>query len=160
MWIEVIQRWAGPHRAVTALLKTHTPSRRDPGTGALKEVRVAESVSIAAELVNGAIASYAFSGVARHAPPNTVQLYGTAGTLIYDLTTDEIRGGRAGEPEARPLPIPADLAREWNVEADWISAIREGTPVEPSFADGVLYMEFTEAVYRSAESGRVVHLPL
>lgn len=160
MWIEVIHRWMGPHRKVTALLKTFTPARRDPNTGEMKEVKIAESVSIAAELANGAMASYSFSGVARHAPDNLVQLYGTQGTLIYNLNTDEIRGARAGDAHLEPIPIPPELVREWTVEADFVRAIREGTPVEPSFADGVLYMEFTEAVYRSHEQGQAIALPL
>jgi hypothetical protein len=50
------------------------------------------------------------------------------------------------------------LVREWTVEADWINAIREVAPVEPSFRDGLLYMEFTDAVYRSAEAGCAVDL--
>lgn len=160
MWLEVIHRWVGPHRRVAALLKTHTPSRIDPATGEARPVRIAESVAISAELENGAIGSYRFSGVCRFPPHNTISLYGTEGTLRYDLDTDEIIGGRAGDSGPAPIPIPADLAREWSVEADFIRAIREGGPVEPSFRDGLLYMEFTEAVYRSAESGTVVSLPL
>lgn len=160
MWIEVIHRWLGPHRRVSALLKTHTPTRMDPASGQPHAVRHAESVSIAAELESGAIASYAFSGVARHAPQNTIQLYGSEGTLIYNLETDEILGARAGDAALAAIPIPPELVREWTVEADWIRAIRDGGRVEPSFADGVLYMEFTEAVYRAAETGRAVDLPL
>lgn len=158
MWIEVIHRWAGPHCRVSAVAKPHTPRRRDPETGAWVEVRIAESVAIAAELANGAVGCYSFSGVARHAPHNFIHLYGSEGTLLYNLDTDEIRGGRAGDREAAPLPIPPGLAREWAVEADFIRAIREGAPVEPSFRDGLLYMEFTEAVYRSATEGRTVEL--
>jgi len=160
MWVEVIHRWMGPHRRVSALLRTHTPTRRDPRTGEERPVGIAESVSISAELANGAVGTYSFSGVTRHAPSNTIQLYGTEGTLLYDLQTDEVCGGRAGDAEARPIPLPPELAREWTVEADWVRAIREGAAVEPSFQDGLLYMEFTEAVYRSAEQGRVVELPL
>jgi predicted dehydrogenase len=160
MWIEVIHRWMGPHSKVAALWKTFTPARRDPNTGEMKAVKIAESVSIAAELVNGAMASYSFSGVTRFAPENTIQLYGTQGTLIYNLDTDEIRGARAGEAHLKPIPIPPNLVREWTVEADFVRAIREGTLVEPSFADGLLYMEFTEAVYRSHAQGRVIPLPL
>lgn len=160
MWMEVVHRWMGPHTKVAATLKTFTPARRDPQTGAMKAVRIAESVSIAAELANGAIGSYHFSGVARHAPHNTIQLYGTEGTLIYDMGTEEITGGTANEKTARPIPIPPELVREWMVEADFIRAIREGTPVEPSFREGVLYMEFTEAVYRSQAEGRAISLPL
>lgn len=160
MWIEVIHRWMGPHRKVMALLKTFTPTRRNPNTGEMKEVKIAESVSIAAELANGAMASYSFSGVTRHAPDNTIQLYGTQGTLIYNLNTDEIRGARADDAHLEPIPIPPKLVREWTVEADFVRAIREGTPIEPTFADGVLYMEFTEAVYRSNVQGRAIALPL
>lgn len=160
MWIEVIHRWMGPHRRVSALLKTHTPARRDPQTGAMKEVRIAESVAIAAELENGAIGSYHFSGVSLHAPPNTLELYGTEGALLYDMGADTICGGRVDAKEAYPIPIPPEFVREWTVEADFVRAIREGGPVEPSFRDGVLYMEFTEAAYRSHEEGRAVDLPL
>src|SRR5207302_1248311 len=97
MWMEVIHRWMGPHRKVSAVVKTHTPARKDAATGEMRPVRVAESLAIGAELANGAVGCYAFSGVAHHAPSNTIQLYGTAGTLIYDLGTDEVRGGRAGD---------------------------------------------------------------
>lgn len=160
MWIEVIHRWMGRHRRVAAMLKTHTPRRRHPVTGEWVTVRIAESVAIAAELACGAIAAYHFSGVAANAPPNRIELYGTGGTLIYDLATDEIRGARASEAGLRLIPIPPAERREWSVEADFIRAVREGGPVEPSFEDGVAYMEFTEAVYRSAESGRILSLPL
>jgi predicted dehydrogenase len=160
MWVEVIHRWMGLHTRVAAVVKTHTPERTDPATGQRKAVRVGESVSIAAELANGALGSYRFSGVARHAPHSAIHLYGCEGSLFYDLDTDEIRGGRSGDAEAAPLPIPPELVREWTVEADFVRAIREGTPVEPSFADGVAYMEFTEAVYRSHETGCAVSLPL
>jgi hypothetical protein len=46
------------------------------------------------------------------------------------------------------------------VEADFVSAIRNGSPVFPSFADGVDYMEFVEAVGRAMERGAQVTLPL
>lgn len=158
MWIEVIHRWMGPHRLVTAVLKTHTPERRDPDTGMPVRVEIAESVAIAAELANGAVGCYQFSGVARHAPHNVIELYGTEGTLRYDLDTDEIVGGRASDAEPQRLAISPDLARPWTVEADWIASIRDGVPVEPDFADGVQYMEFTEAVYHAARSGAAVRL--
>lgn len=160
MWIEVIHRWVGPHRRVSAIVKTHTPMRVDPETGEPCSVRIAESLAISAELANGAVGSYRFSGVTRFPPHNAIRLYGTEGSLHYDLDTDEITGGRAGDATAIPIPIPSELVREWTVEADFIRAIRKGTPVEPSFRDGLQYMELTEAAYRSSESGRAVTLPL
>ena len=157
MWIEVIHRWMGPHRKVAAVLKTHTPERRDPATGELRRVRIAESVGIAAELANGAVGTYRFSGVARHAPHNVIEMYGTEGTIHYDLDTDEVRTGRKDGP-LETLHWPPEADRPWTVEEDFVRAIREGAAVEPSFPDGLLYMEFTEAVYRAAETGRAVDL--
>jgi hypothetical protein len=49
----------------------------------------------------------------------------------------------------------------WRVEADWVDSMRHGTPVRfTDFSTGVAYMEFTEAVARSAQTGVQVELPL
>ena len=49
----------------------------------------------------------------------------------------------------------------WRVEEDFIDSIRDGAPVpHTSFADGVRYMEFTEAVRQSLVEGRRIELPL
>ena len=60
------------------------------------------------------------------------------------------------EPE-----IPADQRGDWRVEDEFIGAIRGTESIRlTDFATGVKYMEFTEAVARSAESGQPVDLPL
>ena len=47
------------------------------------------------------------------------------------------------------------------MEEEFISAIRGREEVtHTSFEDGVKYMEFTEAVTRSAQTGKAVSLPL
>ena len=67
----------------------------------------------------------------------------------------------AESDELEEIAIPAEKARDWQVEADFVNAIRTGVPLElTTFATGVLYMEFTEAVARSAEQGEAVELPL
>jgi hypothetical protein len=59
------------------------------------------------------------------------------------------------------LSILAVESRAWTVEADFIAAIRDGTSIElTTFETGVAYMEFTEAVARSAELGEIIELPL
>ena len=60
----------------------------------------------------------------------------------------------------KELPIPEDEVAEWTVEEDFIGAIQGGPQGDTSFYEGVKYMEFTEAVSRSVEQGRTVHLPL
>jgi predicted dehydrogenase len=158
MWVEVLHRWVGPHRKVAAVTRVHTPVRKRPDGGAAESVQIPESVAIAAELASGAVGSYHFSGVARFAPANRIEIYGSEGTLLYDLGTEEIRGARAGDAAVAPIPIPPKEERPWTVERDFIDAIRHGRPVEPSFQDGLRYMEFTEAVWRAAETGQAVEL--
>jgi predicted dehydrogenase len=66
-----------------------------------------------------------------------------------------------GDKEMRPLEIPPGKKGGWRVEESFVNAIRGIEPVTLStFEEGVAYMEFTEAVARSAQQGRAVHLPL
>jgi hypothetical protein len=97
-----------------------------------------------------------------------IWLYGSEGVLHYDLVADRIRGASkqrgttAGRADAlEEIPIPPEKARSWQVESDFVNAIREGTPIQfTDFSTGVAYMEFTEAVARSARREEAVDLPL
>jgi predicted dehydrogenase len=72
-----------------------------------------------------------------------------------------LRGGRRGDTELSAIEIPAEKQGGWRVEEEFINAIRELEPVtHTNFEDGVRYMEFTDAVTLSAQSGETVYLPL
>ena len=69
--------------------------------------------------------------------------------------------GKASDEKLEEVKVPDSEARAWTVEKDFIDAVRAGkTDPEPSFWDGLKYMEFTEAVFKSAKEGRAVELPL
>src|SRR5262249_53007028 len=91
-----------------------------------------------------------------------IYLHGSKGSLHYDLGTEQLRGRNSlASQQWEEIPIPPDKAGSWRVEADFVEAIREGKPIElTDFATGVAYMEFTEAVARSARMGEPVELPL
>jgi predicted dehydrogenase len=160
MHVEVIHRWFGYAKKVVALDQTFTKERKDPESGKMGKVERPDSVMIAAEMENGSLAQFVFSGVTLFPEESIISIYGSEGTLIYRMATHEILGARKGDKELKPIPIPPDLAKEWTVEADFIAAIRQGKKVEPTFYEGMKYMEFTEAAFRSAESGGAVSLPL
>ncbi|HKI98551.1 MAG TPA: Gfo/Idh/MocA family oxidoreductase [bacterium] len=172
IYAEILQRWVGKARTVSATGRLFTESRPDPETGAPRPVRIPESVVATGELESGAHFAYTFSSVAAHSPGDRIELYGTKGALIYDVPTHEIRlgkvqpgeikrVGKVGPKEPPPVvEIPAAVRGEWRVEADFVSAIRNGTPVFPSFADGADYMEFVEAVGRAMEQRQAITLPL
>ena len=76
-------------------------------------------------------------------------------------TPASLSGGRRGDSELTPIEIPADQQGAWRVEEEFINAIRGIEPVtHTSFFDGVKYMEFTDAVTISAQTGQKVRLPL
>ncbi len=80
--------------------------------------------------------------------------------MIYNLATDTITGGQSGDGALTEIPIPENEAKAWTVEQDFIDAIQTGKPADTTFSAGVKYMEFTEAVFRSVETGGTVNLPL
>jgi hypothetical protein len=91
----------------------------------------------------------------------SMALYGSEGTLIYEFLRDEIRGARRDDPGLSAMPIPEDQRGGWQVEADFVAAIRGERPVSHTdFATGVRYMQFTEAVARSSRHQVPVNLPL
>jgi len=156
MYAEVLNRWVGRAKRVAAQAYTYVKERYDPETGRMAPVDAPDAVVASAEMENGALGSFVFSGAEPLAHEERITFIGTEGALYYDVATDTIRGLRAGESEAREIPIPEAKARPWTVEADFIRAIREGTPVSPDFEEGVRYMAFTEAVILSARTGRAV----
>lgn len=165
---ETLLRWLPSPVQVRAQVHAHVPERIDPQSGVRRPVGTPDSVQVLAVLPDGARVSYHLSGVTPFGQAAGIHLYGSDGALRYDLLTDRLRGASAKQGD-RPqtadqlteIAIPAEKARGWTVEADFIAAIREGRPVElTTFETGVAYMEFTEAVARSAELDEVIELPL
>jgi predicted dehydrogenase len=108
---------------------------------------------------NGAEGVFLFSAVANHADVSSLEIYGSEGTLIYDMGST-VQGGKTGDDDLKELTIPANEVDEWTVEQDFVNAINGGPQGDTSFYEGVRYMEFTEAVARSMELGQTVQLPL
>jgi predicted dehydrogenase len=161
MMIEVMNRWLGYAKRVTALEKTVYATRQAPDGSGQVPVERPDTLSVVAELENGALATMLFSGVARHAKDaNRFEIYGSEGTIRYLMGSDTILAGKAGDADLKPVEVSAADAREWTVEADFINAVRAGKrTTEPSFWDGLKYMEMTEAIFRSAKTGQAVDLP-
>lgn len=165
---ETLVRWIPAPARVMAQAHAFIPTRIDPESGVRRPVGTPDSVQVAAILENGARGTYQFSGVTPFGQGMGIWLYGSEGVLHYDLSNDRIRGSskHSGlvsmkEDELEELPIPEHKARPWRVEADFVDSIRQGAPVRfTDFATGVRYMEFTEAVARSAQHGAAVELPL
>jgi predicted dehydrogenase len=158
---ETVLRWAPPANRVLAYASKIIPHRVDPEQGKMVKVGTPDSVQVLTTQEDGSCGVYRLSGVVWHENTMSVALYGSEGTLIYDLAQDEIRGARRTDKELRPLPIPAEMRGGWRVEADFVAAIRGERPVtHTDFRTGVRYMQFSEAVARSSRHQVPVTLPL
>lgn len=158
MYIEVMHRWFGWTRAVSAHTDIFVPERLD-ASGRRMKVEAPDQIVFHAEMRAGFPVQYAFSGVVHHGK-DAVEIYGNRATLHYDVGADALYAARPGE-EFTPVDIaPRDAydVENWRVERDFVSAVRDGTEYHPNFEDGMRYMQVIQAVFDSAATGRHIEL--
>jgi predicted dehydrogenase len=159
IWYEAMMRWLGPAVRVMAMTKVAVPRRRG-ADGTSQEVRVPDHVDILARWASGAVGHLRFSAVTALAPATEAWIFGSDGTLRLEADARRLSGARRGETTLREVAIPAERRIGWRVEEEFVNAIRGREKVSrTTFEDGVRYMEFTDAVARSAASGQAVDVP-
>jgi predicted dehydrogenase len=159
IWYEAVMRWVGEAVRVMAMGKTYVKLRPASGNGERQAVLIPEHIDVIADMACGAQAHFCSSRATGHAGPSGCRLFGSDGTLHF--ADGKLLGGRRDDTDLREIDIPADEEQRWRVEEAFINAIRGIEPVRlTTFEDGVRYMEFTEAVYRSRQTGQAVSLPL
>jgi predicted dehydrogenase len=155
MYVEVMHRWFGQTLAVSATSQTFVTGRTD-ASGAQVRVEIPDQFLIHADVEAGFPIQYAMS-TAIYGGKDQIEIYGTKGALSYDVWGDTLY--RIGDGQPAPVSILPDDAYDvlrWRVEADFITAIREGTEYHPTFEEGRRYMEVIDAVYRAAAEGCLV----
>jgi predicted dehydrogenase len=138
-------------------------------------IPVEDSAVISARFESGAAATLQVSAVCWEGTPfgqiHELDLHGSGGTLhaLNDWdTVQEVRGLRAGEPgPARPLVVPDSawkgaprdsvhdtyryiFRRTEAMTRQWVTAIAEGSTVDPDFATGARVQELVAAAVTSA----------
>ena len=158
---ETLVRFVPDPVRVQAQVHAFTRQRADPSTGVAVKVGTPDSVQVMTVHDGGARGLYHVSGVTRFGPGSQIHLYGSEGTLKYELAPrDRLLGAQRGDSELREIPVPPELEYGWQVEQEFVAAIRDQRPFEfTDFATGLRYMQFTEAVATSAATGAAVDLP-
>lgn len=158
IWYEALLRWVGPATGVSALGKVYTKMRA-AGEQVKKAVQIPEHLDVIAGMACGAQLHMQFSKVTGMSGPAEVLLFGSEGTLSFRDGT--LRGGKRGGDGLREIKISPAESGCWRVEEEFINAIRGKEKITlTTFEDGVKYMEFTEAVWRSMQEGKAIGLPL
>jgi len=158
IWYEAVMRWVGEAIRVMAMGKTFVKLRPN-AAGTRQAVIIPDHIDVIADMACGAQAHFCSTRAAGHADPSGCRLFGSDGTLRFE--DGKLLGGRRDDARMAEIVIPAEEEGHWQVEKDFIDAIRGVAPVQlTTFEDGVRYMEFTEAVFRSRQSGQSIALPL
>ena len=153
IYYEAIMRWVGRATNVMVRAKTFTEQRLNE-TGEPQTIEIPEHIDIAADLECGAQLHLQQSAITALLEDDAFYLFGGEGTLR--LTGDRLYGARRGDRYLTEISIADGERGEWQVEDEFVAAIRgERSVMLTTFAEGVHYMEFTDAVARSIRSGRL-----
>ena len=165
IWYEAMMRWVGPASTVTALAQCVVRHRTDV-QGRRVAMEVPDHVDVLCRMAQGGQMRCSVSTVIGLAPPTTVAIYGTEGTLKIveggaGGTAPVLWGGRRRNKRLRRIAIPPEKTGGWRVEEEFVNAVRGVEPVtHTDFETAVKYMEWTDAVNASARTGETVRLPL
>lgn len=161
IWYEAIMRLVGPASKVMAMTKVNVRQRKDDG-GVMRAISIPDHVNVLCEMACGAQADLSWSTATGLQMGLELWLFGSEGTLnLSGPPIKKIFGGRRGDKELSELPIADNKRGGWRVEEEFVNAIRGKEAITHTpFDVGVQYMEFTEAVTRSAQSGQAISLPL
>lgn len=148
---EMVLRWIGEDPLwVAADAEVFTKERLHPETGHRVPVTIPESISIFGRLRSGARLACHLSGVETGSPRRDIRLNGSRACLRFDLGTGDLFLAPVGGEKETVVTIPPERKRGWRVEEDFIASIRTGSPVRlTSFDEGVRYMRFLDAVWKS-----------
>ena len=158
IWYEALMRWVGEATQIMAMGKTFVKMRPD-ANGVMRSVRIPEHIDVVGDLACGAQLHIQVSTVAGLAGAPEVYVFGSNGTLRF--SGNKLYAGQKGDAELNEIDIPDSEAGGWRVEEEFVNAIRGNEVItHTDFDTGVKYMEFTEAVTRSMQSGAAITLPL
>ena len=169
IWYEALMRWAGPATTVQALSQTAVKHRND-GSGRRRAITIPDQVDILCRMACGGTMNMSVTTVSGFTPGLDVWIHGTEGTLRLEPTETTVDGGlpglrlssgKRGEKAMKEVPVAPEKRGKWRVEEEFVNAIRGMEPVtHTNFADGVKYMEWTDAVTEAFQTGETVELPL
>jgi predicted dehydrogenase len=142
IYVEVLQRWLGDIIGVFARGKVVHPVRE------AYEVVVPDLLTVLCSFENGAEGVLEFSGVDALAQGDRLEIYGSAGILIYNFNSDILQAGKFGDRTLHTVDIPPELEGGWRVEEDFLAAVKSKGHVlpHPNFEDGLRYMRVVQAV--------------
>ena len=172
----------GPIHELTAMTETFIKQRKHNLTGKVEAVAIDDASVFLCRFQNGSLATFEATRYARgHKALNTLEINGEHGSAMWDLHDlhrlqwfdhrDEgrLRGWRnihvsdGDHPYMKHWWVPGlQIGYEHTFihqVADFLEALASGKPAAPTFRDGLATDYVTDAVLRSAKSGKWEQVP-
>ncbi len=151
---ETVQRWVDDDLDwLVADGEVFQQQRCYAGESEPRPIDIPDSLSVFGRFAQGgARLIYHFSGVESGKPCMAFRLNGTRCALHLDPVQGGLLFAKAGSSQVRPIATPTTQSQGWQVEADFVRSIRDGSPVTlTNFTQGLRYMTFTEMVADSIQ---------
>ena len=165
IWYENLMRLIGPANSVMAQSQV-VVKQRPNWDGEKYFVSIPDQIDVIYSLAGGGNVNLSMSSVSGpFSEPMDLWIYGSKGTIrIRSKGPNElpvVEGASKGEKSLSAIKIPEEKQGKWRVEEEFINAIRGKEQITRSnFVDSLKYMEFTDAVQESCQTGSRIYLPL
>lgn len=159
---DLLRFWLGDIDSLSGHITTMVPDRKDKNTGEPWTATADDQVSFTATMKNGALASVFLSSAARHGTGNSVQIFGSEGSIRLSNDDEKLWLARVGEDyqdvsESDPNASLEGIGKGiWNVSfvalmRELTDAIREQRAVTQvaTFKDGLKTQQAMDAVRQS-----------
>ena len=142
--VEILQRWFGDIASVQASSRIWTPARSG------REIKTPDDLFVIANFANGALGTLDLSATDPGPARESITIIGEKGHLHYDYIRGEITLIHP-DGHSEILTVPSADDRPWQVERDFITAVRnpDAQRPHPTFRDGVAYMRVVQAVHEA-----------
>jgi len=164
----------GGLQSVSSVDTTMVPQWTLP-SGDTVDVDAPDQVGVRGVLAGGAALSAHFAYVPHHGAGWRLEVYGDQGTLVATcpgpamVMPNRVAGGTAADKTLRELPVPADLltvpesvphdSSAYHVAFMYQRlhrAMRDGTPLDPSFETAMELYQLVDTLERSSQQGGAV----
>jgi len=175
IWAEALEAWFGPYETLSASTSTPISEKLDE-TGEPYTIDIPQIVYIHGTLAQGPCAGVPIiehhSSVSPNTPTHHLHIIGSEKVLRISIVDFHMQLSIAdvqSSSEFEPIEVPKSLTNPWQVEEDFIRAVRlaqagkdwhlhEPSTINPTFHDALGYMQKVDAMHRSAATGRAVTL--
>lgn len=158
IYAETLNAWCGEYDSLAAT--TSISLNKNDVQGQRVEIEIPQTVSITGTLSGGIPGTEFHTGLAAGFERAEILLCGSAATCRVDLLAQQIMLHSAASTASEIIDAVGD---EWQVEADFLAAVRaarRGEPwqVRPNFTEAARYMRKMQALHDSSRESRVINL--